>query len=244
VATQKIVVAAPGLLASLCAWPALPLTPLMPALAFEALAPMYRIDSRNPKAEAVAAARVAGEVAERLRRLADAYGAWPAFEPGPYFDLRPGQVSMLVRVTERASTVHVAFVVDALLPSFQATVEAGIALPATAKPAEAEGREAWARLADHWAHMAAVLGEARRLLADDVGFLATNAADDERNRWRPYWRTHCGGLLGHADLDSVPTLTLTTNFPLPAARQPHRLRRMRKAWEHRWRSRRSPGRNV
>jgi hypothetical protein len=231
-------------MAALCAWPALPLISLAPALAPEALVPMYRIDARSAQAEAAAAAKVASEIAERLRRLASAYEAWAAFEPGPYFDLRPAQTALLVRVTERVSTVHVAFAVDALLPSFQAAVEAGIALPPTIRPGDSGDDGAWTQVAHRWQHLQAVLAQARQLLADDIGYLATNAAEEERNRWRPYWRDRCAGMLGNQGLATVPSLTLATEFPLPAARQPHRLRRMRKAWEHRRRSRRSPGRNA
>ena len=60
------------------------------------------------------------EIADRLRRLAAAYGEWAEFDACAYFDLRREQAARLVRVVERVSTVHVTFYADALLPSFQA----------------------------------------------------------------------------------------------------------------------------
>ena len=85
------------------------------------LVPMYRVDGENALTEAMTAAHLASTVAERLRRLASAYGEWDQFEPAPYFDLLPMQAVQIVSIVERVSTVHVTFFADVLLPSFQAT---------------------------------------------------------------------------------------------------------------------------
>ena len=87
------------------------------------LTPMYRVSGGSVEQEAAAAAHLASDLAERLRRLGAAYGEWRTFEPEPYFDLYGEQVQLLVHLAERVSTVYVAFYVDALLPSFQAAVD-------------------------------------------------------------------------------------------------------------------------
>ncbi|MBK8046993.1 MAG: hypothetical protein IPK16_07615 [Anaerolineales bacterium] len=175
-ATGDVIVSAPALAValrrrSLSLNPA----PLLPALEARSLPPMYRIDRRSVEAESAAAARVVVEVGERLRRLADAYGAWAFFEPEPYFDLQPAQTSLLVHVSERVSTVHVTFFVDALLPSFQDAV------------AHLIDDTAGGTTTSLWAHVVLTLTRARERLASDIGFWALNGANEERNRWRSAW---------------------------------------------------------
>jgi hypothetical protein len=73
-------------------------------------------------------------------------------------------------------------------------------------------------------------------LADDIGFLATNAAHEERTRWQQWWSMPAvGGLDPQLTpaLADIPTLTLSFEFPLPSHRQPERLRRLRANRERR-----------
>jgi hypothetical protein len=82
-----------------------------------------------------------------------------------------------------------------------------------------------------WQRLVAVALHTRRLLGNDPAFWSLNAANDERLRRRDAWRLRPA--VGLADallprLGDVPTLTLSIDFPLPAARQPGRLRRLRR----------------
>ena len=195
---------------------------------------MYRVAEHSAQDEGQDAAHLAAEIAERLRRLRTAYGEWPVFEPGPYFDLTPSQAAALVRVVERVATVHVIFFVDALLPSFRRLVDC---CTLTVQPALRSGAlppDLQSELLDRWRRLLAVLAHARAQVRHDVGYLAANGADDERARWRTHWQRPPTGLLPAEllpELASVPTLTLGVDFPLPAFRQPGRLRRLRRSWE-------------
>lgn len=82
-----------------------------------------------------------------------------------------------------------------------------------------------------WQRLLTVAHHTRRLLADDPAFWALNAANDERLRRRWAWRNKPAAGIGAAllpKLSDVPTLTLSIDFPLPAYRQPGRLRRLRR----------------
>ena len=87
--------------------------PMPPVLEPHLLTPMYRVQHGEVDQEAVSAARLVSDLAERLRRLAGAYGEWQEFEVEPYFDLYGEQAELLVRISERVSTVHITFFVDA-----------------------------------------------------------------------------------------------------------------------------------
>lgn len=222
-----------------------PLAAFPPDFELRVLAPMYRVAEHDLQEEGHDAARLAAEIAERLRRLRTAYGEWPVFEPSPYFDLTAVQTTALVRIVERVATVHVVFFVDALLPSFRRLA----ALVAHAvQPAARAGTmspDLRFELLQQWQHLQAVMAHARTQVREDVGYLAANGAEDERARWRTYWQQPSTALLPPEllpELASVPTLTLGVDFPLPAFRQPGRLRRLRRAWELRRRSRGAVGR--
>lgn len=94
-------------------------TPLEHEFAATSLVPMYQVEESNATDEAAQAAHTISEIAERLRRLADAYEAWNTFDAPAYFDLSQTQSERLVRVSERVSTVYVVFFADLLLPSFR-----------------------------------------------------------------------------------------------------------------------------
>lgn len=208
------------------------------------LVPMYQIQQGDIAAEATAVAHVVVNIADRLRRLGDAYGEWQQFDAPAYFDLSQEQTARLVKVVERVSTVHVRFCADLLLPTFQ---ETALFWQQTFAPAYHRlrhdppmGIEAYqpaqpAMLA-HWQQLGLVLQAARAMLADDIGFLATNAAHEERMRWRMWWSTPAVGGLDQQltpNLTDIPTLTLSFEFPLPSHRQPERLRRLRANRERR-----------
>jgi len=219
--------------------------PLDAVLRREPLVPMYRIRRLAPNAEAEAAVHVLGEVADRLRRLGSAYGEWREFDLYAYFDLMPAQAHRLVRLSERVATVHVTFYADLLLPSFRAAERYWIETFCPAyrqlthnlsfmdEPLPAVSRfrnTVQPRMVERWLALRETLVEARDLLAQDVAFLSANGSEDERARWRQAWREPpTSGLDPRLlpSLPSLPTLTLSVDFPLPAHRQPGRLRRLR-----------------
>ena len=212
--------------------------PMPPVLEPHLLTPMYRVQHGELDQEAISAARLVSDLAERLRRLAGAYGEWQEFEVEPYFDLYGEQAELLVRVSERVSTVHITFFVDALLPSFQAAVDCLALELAPARFQNGAYAAVQATMSARWLRLLAVIQQTREHLADDAGFLATNGSGEERSRWRQAWQTATPeGLLPvlAPSLAETPTLTLSTEFPLPAYRQPGRLRRLRRAQQRRLR---------
>jgi hypothetical protein len=197
---------------------------------------MYRIGGDNVEQEAATAARLTSDLAERLRRLAGAYGEWRMFEPEPYFDLYGEQADLLVHIAERVSTVHVTFYVDALLPSFQEAVDYLALELAPARYRNGAYAAAQDAMSERWLRLLSVLHLARRHLADDAGFLASNGAGEERSHWRAAWQEPQPQGLAPAlapALTDTPTLTLSIDFSLPPYRQPGRLRRLRRAQQHR-----------
>ena len=83
------------------------------------LSPAYRVQNHSGAKEAHTAVTIVSQVADRLRRMARAYGEWKEFDVPAFFDLRPEHARRLVAVEERVSTVSVTFYADMLLPSFQ-----------------------------------------------------------------------------------------------------------------------------
>lgn len=207
--------------------------PVDAALDARLLAPMYRLAPGSVEEEAHAAALLVGEAGERMRRLARAYGEWHLFEPGPYFDLAPAQVERLTHISERVSTVHALFFIDPLLPAFQAAHRCAMT---EFQPAVAGlGAEGLDEVLERWRRLVAVIDLARRHLSEDIAFLSLNAGIEEQERWAVAvpsaperalpW--HATGRL------ALPTLTLAVDFPLPAFRQPGRLRRLRRSHQRR-----------
>lgn len=197
---------------------------------------MYRIPAGDIDAESHAATQLVGEVAERLRRLRNAYGEWRTFEPGPYFDLTPAQVSLLTRITERVATVHVVFYVDALLPAFQLTQSYAARFAAYSGSAE-HSDTVIATLASHWRRMLAIVETVHARLRHDIDFLALSAAAEEQERWLARQRlmesSHDEPWCARGN-HFWPSLTLSIEFPLPAYRQPGRKRRLRRTWQRRF----------
>lgn len=220
------------------------------------LAPVYQIGSAGKavdslqltvEEEVAAAVESLQPITDRLRRLAMAYGEWAEFDPDAFFDLFPAQSRCLVRVSEGVRTVHVSFYTDLLLPSFQQTERfwSHSFVPAyqAARPGildlESESpflrhfrQEIHPQLVTCWQRTLTVAEGVRQLLTNDLAFLATLAGEEERYRWRAYWGQAAPGLDPSllSELAQLPTLTLSTTFPLPAYRQPGRTRRLRRTW--------------
>ena len=225
----------------------------------EVLVPLYRINNASVghpsvgyrvEQEAEATAYVVSNTADRLRRLGTAYGEWDTFDAPAYFDLSVAQTEQLVKLVERVNTVHVTFLIDLLLPSFQRAVAwwAEEFLPVYQQRYEqpALASDLFQRIqptmVDYWQSLTRVMQQTRMLLSNDVGFLATNGAQEERERWRRWWSHSTPPGLDSAllpELARVPTFTLSFDFPLPANRQPDRLRRLRRSRDRRrWRQER------
>lgn len=205
--------------------------------------------------EAQSAANMVRFALDRMHRLSAAYGEWTAFDAGAYFDLTAAQAALLVEVTEQQGAVHVRVYADLLLPRVQKALQSwaeferlqsapgsNSAAQSAARSARADAlvMRAAARAAHDWLGAVAVVGATRRLLAGEVSYIAANAAHAERHRWQladgatrtaPPNRSVIQNLFqssGHEG-SSPPTLTLATEFPLPAWRQPGRRRRLIRA---------------
>ena len=232
-------VSAPALAAALQQWrPHNPLPPWDEALAQHTLAPMYRLSASSIVDEIQSATRLVGEVTERLRRLARAYGEWRVFEPGPYFDLTPAQVALLTRVVERAATVHVVFFVDVLLPSFQAAYQTAARMSLSVNASAEQHEMIYATLTGHWQRMLEIIDGTRTEMQHDISFLAFNGAAEEQARWAhvsPNTITGSTAPWALTPASALPTLTLAVDFPLPAFRQPGRKRRLMRTWQRLYR---------
>jgi hypothetical protein len=220
------------------------------------LVPMYQIapsmavgrseatEKQLIQQEARSAANTLMAIAERLRRLRSAYGAWRHFDACAYFDLTIPQAERLVQIDERVTMVHVLFFADALLPSFQKAeafwqenfrphyLDLRAHLRNGNHPLEPVmlfAEHSQPQMMEHWQRVVAIIRATRALLDDEIGFWAANGSSDERARWRWAWSAEpapgiCDELL--PALAQTPTLTLAVDFPLPTYRQPGRRRRL------------------
>lgn len=213
------------------------------------LSSTYTVQNHTAAREAQTAVTTVAQTADRLRRLAKAYGEWSEFDVPAYFNLWPEHAPHLVHIEERVSTVNVTFFADMLLPSFQRAEQYWVQefFPAYQAAHSFQGRTAdcssftahfleyeQPKMCAYWGKLVSVALEARRALWNDIGFLAGAAAGEEEARWRWAWR--CPPPPGLDDrllpsLRQLPTLTLGIEFPLPAYRQPGRTRRLRRMWE-------------
>lgn len=209
---------------------------------------MYQVRNSSLGDETQDIVHVVEHLVDRLRRLSDAYGAWQDFDAGAYFDLTESQANRLVTVTERVSTVHVIFRTDLLLPTFRrailfwagqfvaahTTLHSFIGVRGRAAVHTAFDDDFFAdsqpSMTILWERLLCIAEDVRTRLADDPGFMATLATEETQTRWRKLWATApATGLCDQLtpELFSIPTLTLSFDFPLPAHRQPGRLRRLR-----------------
>jgi hypothetical protein len=196
------------------------------------------------QSEAQSAAQMLLAVADRLRRLRAAYGAWRHFDACAYFDLTIAQTERLVQISERVTMVHVLFYADALLPSFQS---AEAFWQESFRPDYLDLRNhlrngerplapimtfadrSQPQMLEHWQRLQAVILATRALLDNEMGYWAANGSSDERARWRWAWSTDPAPGIHPAllpPLAQTPTLTLAVDFPLPTYRQPGRRRRL------------------
>lgn len=208
------------------------------------LSPMYRVHGGGVDTEAHNVARMVGEVAERMRRLSAAYGEWQDFDTPAYFDLPTDFSDKIVRIVERVSTVHIRFYIDPLLPSFQKAshfwatnlVHAYQQIEQSPEQYRHFVEELQQTMLARWTRLLAVLRAARTQLLEDIGFLTTSGAEDERIQWQGVWRIPPVVALLPAltpDLQEIPTLTLALDFTLPAQKQPGRIRRLRNSRDRR-----------
>jgi hypothetical protein len=218
-------------------------------LRHDPVVPMYHISagpagSQSVQHEAQSAAHTLLAVAERLRRLRAAYGAWRHFDACAYFDLTQPQTERLVQMSERVTTVHILFYADALLPSFQNAeafwqerfrldyLELRNHLRNGERPLESVmtyADRSQPQMLEHWQRLLAVIRATRALLDNEIGYWAANGSSDERARWRWAWAIDpAPGIAAELlpTLAQTPTLTLAVDFPLPTYRQPGRRRRL------------------
>lgn len=207
------------------------------------------VDVASVQHEAQAAAHTLLAVAERMRRLRSAYGAWRHFDASAYFDLSAPQIERLLQISERVTMVHVLFYADALLPSFQAAeafwqerfrpdyLELRAHLRNGERPLEpvmAFADRSQPQMIEHWQRLVATIRSTRALLDNEIGFWAANGSSDERAQWRWAWTVDSApGITDQLlpSLSQTPTLTLAIDFPLPTYRQPGRRRRLAERYE-------------
>lgn len=163
----------------------------------EALVPAYEVDaSASDAVQQQQAAQAVSELVQKLRRLREAHGAWPSFEPGPYFDLYPGHVGGFCRVEETSRVLRVRIYADLLLPAFRAAERFWAETFVQAYRTGA-GRNAPPEQKAQWRHrvsptMAALLQDAETsvqgtldLLSDDLEVLGSLGGLEERIQHRP-----------------------------------------------------------
>ncbi|HFQ94974.1 MAG TPA: hypothetical protein ENK30_00215 [Anaerolineae bacterium] len=185
--------------------------------------PAYRAPERgDPQVIVRRIAEGVSILAERLRRLPQAYPHWHPFDPAAYFDLYPEQVPAIVRIDRLGATLDVILYADLLSPAFR---RAERFWAAEFCPAYfAAGRDD--AFAQHFQQrtlpaMQRRLQEAREEIAraaellygrDDVAFLAVSAALDERIAHEHRLPEDDPGLI---DLyHSLPTLTLSRSYDI------------------------------
>lgn len=220
----------------------------------QALVPLYQVEGVEMDAEVQSAVHTISLLADKLRRMASAYGEWQIFDIPAFFDLYPSQVNLLMDLSERATMVHTYLYADLLLPSFQRSERywAEEFFPAyhAAHPLEVrtDKRNVYTdqffdiiqpKMIAYWERTLAVVKGVRYGLSEDIGFLAAAGGSEERVRWqRRQAAGTAAGLDGSllAPIANLPTLTLSISFPLPSHRQPGRLRRLRRIWRRKgWR---------
>lgn len=211
----------------------------------DSFVPMYEITGESSSDEAAAAVCALDEISDRLRRLRWAYGEWREFDAGAYFDLSLAQARRLVRVTERVSTVHVSFYADLLLPSFRnvehywfyrfcpAYWQMVESLRTGTEPSHSVNtftHQVQPEMIRLWTRLCEVVNKSYALLRGSSSYLIAYLCEEERGRWQQalaHEPADGTDLLPQAEIGALPTLSLSIEFPLPAGRQPGRLRRLR-----------------
>jgi hypothetical protein len=196
------------------------------------VAQVYQVRGGSVEAEAASAAHAIRHAVDRLQRMAHAYGEWSEFDAAAYFDLTQGQAELFVQLIERVTTVHVTFYADLLLPRFQMALQAQAALISVlqfedTQPFSTVGAPgAGARALMMWDEAAQVTRHARRLLSGDIGYLTVGSGHEEQWRWQREADAGNARPNGRPEILGSPSLSLVIDFPLPAWRQPGRVRRL------------------
>lgn len=204
----------------------------------QSLVQAYRVAGHDAQSEVTQATAVMRHLLDRLRRLPAAYGEWANFDAPAYFDLTLAQSALLVQIEEGVTVVHAMIHSDLLLPTvrnawhtlYKVFSPACAAMHNHPEASEWFFSQAQPAMIERWQQAVAVARSVRQQLAGDIGFWAANGADEERWRWRAAWREPALPGIDQALLPAladVPTLILEVDFPLPAYRQPGRLRRLR-----------------
>lgn len=205
----------------------------------EPVVPAYAVDQTLPvAAQAERAAQSIAELAVKIARLKGAYGSWPMFDPGPYFDLYPAQWVSLCRVEETRRIVRVRVYADLLLPAFRVAerywVESFLpAYHAGFGSAELSGDAFQMHvLAESAPVLGELLAEAERgvqatldVLSDHWPVLGLLGGLEERIQHRPAPGAHMAAGLPPALQRlprEMPTLTLDAIYPAPRHRPPGR----------------------
>jgi hypothetical protein len=201
------------------------------------IVPAYAIDpALSVEAQAERVAQSVSELAAKIGRLKEAYGSWPLFEPGPYFDFYPAQLVSLCRVEETRRIVRVRLYADLLLPAFRAAERFWVdsflpAYHAGFGGANLGGDAFRTHVLEETApHLGELLAEAERgiqaaleRLSDNWPVLSLLGGLEERIQHRP-----APGMRMAAGLPpalqrlprEMPTLTLDTIYPAPRRRPP------------------------
>lgn len=202
-----------------------------------AIVPAYAVDPVLPvEAQAERVAQAVSELAAKVARLKEAYGSWPLFEPGAYFDLYPAQLISLCRVEETRHIVRVRLYADLLLPAFRAAERVWVESFLPAYHAGFGGSDladdAFRRhvLAEAAPHLGDLLAEAERgvqatldVLSDNWPVLSILGGLEERIQHRPAPGARIAAGLPPALQRlprEMPTLVLDTIFPAPRRRPP------------------------
>lgn len=195
--------------------------------------PAYHIDDElKERAQSERLAQAVAELAQKLARLKHAYGAWPVFDPGAYFDLYPCHLASFSRVEETPQIVRVRLYADLLAPAYRAAerywVESflpayhagfgGDAIDAFRSHLHDEAMPTLIRLLDEAVN---VVQGALDLLASNLEAVSVLGGLEERIQHRPRpGATIAPGLpAGLQRLPrTMPTLTLDVILPAPEQR--------------------------
>lgn len=196
------------------------------------VAQAYQVRRSSIEAEAASAAHAVRHAVDRLQRMARAYGEWSAFDAAAYFDLTEDQVELIVQLNERVTTVHVTFYADLLLPRFQMALQAHAELMTALQYGDAQSLQvvgppgSGERALKAWEDAAQVTRLARRLLSGDIGYMTVGSGHEEQWCWQREADSASARPNSRPDIRGAPSLALVIDFPLPAWRQPGRVRRL------------------
>lgn len=201
------------------------------------LVPAYHVDEvLSTQEQPARTAQVILELTQKLKRLEAAYGSWPVFDPGPYFDLYPEHLAALCWVEELAHTVRVRIYADLLVPAFRHAERHWVEsfLPAYHVGQDAgQGSvfrehlhgEAIPGMAHLLSRAEMVIKSTLALLSEDLSVLSSLGALEERIQQRPPPGSSLAPGLPR-ELQrlprEMPTLTLDVLFPRPQEPWPGR----------------------